>query len=241
MQPIYAVGDIHGHLDKLDEALRRITLDGGEDARVIFLGDLVDRGPDSRGVIQRLMDGLAEGRNWTVLLGNHDRMFRDFLREEPRQDLHLKVGMHWLKKNLGGTTTLASYGVKASDQKRLGEVHAAAREAVPAEHMDFLQNLELFREEGACLFVHAGIRPGVALEDQVEDDLVWIRDGFLEHTESFGKLVVHGHTALDYPMHAGNRVNLDGGAGYFRPLQVGVFEGVDCWLLTDAGRVPLRP
>ena len=91
------------------------------------------------------------------------------------------------------------------------------------------------------IFVHAGLRPGVALKDQREDDLIWIRQGFLDHGGSFGRLVVHGHTALDHPEHAGNRVNLDGGAGYFRPLHAAVFEGRDCWLLTDKGREALRP
>ena len=91
------------------------------------------------------------------------------------------------------------------------------------------------------MFVHAGIRPGVAVQDQVEDDLIWIRDGFLEDDRDHGKLVVHGHTALDEATHFGNRVDIDTGAGYFRPLTVAVFEDRDCWVLTEHGRVALRP
>ena len=89
------------------------------------------------------------------------------------------------------------------------------------------------------IFVHAGLRPGIALADQVETDLVWIRQPFLEHDGDHGRLVVHGHTALDHPAHHGNRVNLDGGAGYFRPLHAAVFEGRQGWLLTERGRVPI--
>ena len=113
--------------------------------------------------------------------------------------------------------------------------------AVPAAHLDFLDSRPLWVARGALLFVHAGIAPGVALEAQTEDDLIWIRDPFLNHARPHPWLVVHGHSAVEVPEHRGNRVNLDGGAGYGRMLHPAVFEGRDAWLLTETGRKPLRP
>ena len=121
------------------------------------------------------------------------------------------------------------------------EVHARAKDAVPQSHLDFLDANPLTFETEDLLFVHAGIRPGVPIKDQDVEDLLWIRQGWLEDTRDHGKLVVHGHTALDHPQHHGNRVNLDGGAGYGRPLIPAAFDGRNAWLLTPSGRVPLRP
>ena len=262
--PIYAVGDIHGYADKLDRALGLIEADGGPEARVVFLGDYPDRGPDSRGVLDRLIEGRAAGRDWVCLKGNHDRMFFRFLTEGLEHDDNIKSGLSWMNSRLGGPSTLASYGLPQGeggafllegnggretlssydlrgDELSLQELVIRARETVPQAHRDFLAHLPAWHEEGELLFVHAGIRPGVALEEQVEDDLVWIREGWLEDTRDHGWLVVHGHTALDAPEHCGNRVNLDGGAGHGRPLVPAVFEGRECWLLSEAGRVPLRP
>jgi serine/threonine protein phosphatase 1 len=239
MAPIYAVGDIHGQLDHLELALARIEADGGPDAEIVFLGDLVDRGPDCCGVIELLDQGLKAGRNWTVIKGNHDRMFEWFMEDEPRQDPHMLIGHHWFHERIGGTQTLASYGVDIPEGTRLYQLHERANEAVPQAHVDFLRAQKLYHIVDDKLFVHAGIRPGVALEDQIEMDLVWIREPFLSHAEPFPWLVVHGHTALDYPKHHGNRVNLDGGAGYGRPIYPAVIEGRDVWLLTENGREPL--
>jgi serine/threonine protein phosphatase 1 len=102
-----------------------------------------------------------------------------------------------------------------------------------------LAGLETFIETDSHIFVHAGIRPGIAIEDQTEDDLVWIRHEFLEDDTDHGKLIVHGHTPVERPMHYGNRVNLDTGAGYFDPLTAAVFEGNDCWILTPGGRMEI--
>ncbi|SDC65669.1 metallophosphoesterase family protein [Ruegeria marina] len=239
MFPIYAIGDIHGQKTMLEDALARIDRDGG--GRVVFLGDYTDRGPDSAGVIDLLSRGLAEGRDWITLKGNHDRMFEMFLRDHPANDDRLLVGYHWLHERIGGIETLASYGVKVPEGARTYQVHAAARRAVPASHLEFLAGLPTYHLAGDLLFVHAGIRPGVPLAQQTEHDLIWIRHEFLDDPRPHPWLVVHGHTPGYAAEHCGNRINLDAGAGYGRPLAAAVFEGRDCWLLTDSGRVRLLP
>ncbi|TDK50067.1 metallophosphoesterase family protein [Antarcticimicrobium luteum] len=239
--PIYAVGDIHGHLDQLDRALALIEADGGPEARIVFLGDLVDRGPDSRGVIDRLMQGQAAGRPWQVLRGNHDDMFRRFLTDGAVHNAQIKSGVTWTHPRVGGLATLGSYGIVAGEGVPEQALFAETQGAVPAAHMTFLGGLPRWIEQGGLLFVHAGIRPGVTLETQDPEDLIWIRGPFLDDPRPHPWLVVHGHTALEYPEHFGNRVDLDGGAGYGRPVHPAVFEGQDCWLLTDKGRAPLRP
>lgn len=239
--PIYAIGDMHGQLEEMHRVLALIEADGGVDARVVFVGDYVDRGPDSRGVLQTLLDGQAAGRNWTMLKGNHDRYLSRFLDYGIVHDPATRPDLLWFNPRLGGDKTLSSYGVDAEDGAPLGPIREAACKAVPQSHRDFLAALPLTHQTGDLLFVHAGIRPSVALDKQIEDDLIWIRAPFLEYRKSHGPLVVHGHTSIEHPEHAGNRVNLDGGAGYFRPLHAAVFEGRNCWLLSDQGRVPLTP
>jgi len=238
---IYAVGDIHGHLNQLDRALALIAADGGPEAEVVFLGDLVDRGPDSRGVIDRLMQGQAAGRPWRVLRGNHDDMFRRFLHGGVVNNARIKSGLTWTHPRLGGLATLASYGIAAGEGTPESALFDAARGAVALDHLAYLDSLPRRIEQGELLFVHAGIRPGVPLAAQDPEDLLWIRGAFLDDPRPHPWLVVHGHTALEYPRHFGNRIDLDGGAGYGRPVVPAVFEGRDCWLLSDAGRVPLIP
>lgn len=239
--PIYVIADIHGQLDQLETALDLIETDGGAAAQIVFLGDLTDRGDHSRAVITRLMTGQQQGRNWQVLKGNHDRMFYRFATTGDQHDPAIKSGLGWLNPRLGGLTTLASYGIPDTDTLSVDDLANAAWTAVPQDHLDYLANLPLFLEQGPLLCVHAGIRPGVPLAKQVEDDLIWIRDPFLEDDRIHPWLVVHGHTALDRPHHFGNRIDLDGGAGYGRPLFPAVFEGTTCWLLTGNGRVLLEP
>lgn len=240
-QPIYAVGDIHGQIEELDRILALIERDGGPDAAIVFLGDYVDRGLNSKAVVQRLMEGSQKNPNWVCLKGNHDRYLTRFYDDMSVFDPCTRTGLVWLNPRLGGDTTLLSYGVIAEEGMEIEPIHAEARQAIPEDQIQFMRSLKTFHETDALIFVHAGIRPGIPMKKQVEDDLIWIRQPFLEFEGSFGKLVVHGHTALDHPKHEGNRVNLDGGAGFFRPLSAAVFEGTDCWLLTDAGRVPLVP
>ncbi len=262
--PIYAIGDIHGFSGQLDRALALIEADGGPDAEIVFLGDYTDRGPDSKGVLDRLVAGQAEGRNWRFVMGNHDRMFLRFVTEDIQNDDRISSGFSWLNPRLGGAATLRSYGVGGEEDPALDppsaeaaerlidwwtprgtlsdrDVVTATQDAMPEAHLTFLGSLPLWYQTDDLLFVHAGLRPGVPLEDQAEDDLIWIRDGWLEDTRDHGRLVVHGHTALDAPEHYGNRVNLDGGAGYGNRLVPAVFEDGSVFTLWPDGRRPLQP
>lgn len=232
--PIYAIGDIHGQLGMLEEALDRIDRDGG--GPVVFLGDYVDRGPDSRGVIELLSQGLAEGKNWICLKGNHDRLFEWFLEAPPRQDPHLLVGYHWFHERIGGIETIGSYGVGMPAQIRLKELAAQVRAEVPQSHVEFLRNLHLSHAEQGLFFAHAGVRPGVPLDLQDEEDLLWIRQEFLNDTRDHGAFVVHGHTPVDAPDKRANRLNLDSGAGYGRPLTAAVFDADGVFVLEADGR-----
>lgn len=241
---LYAIGDIHGQLDRLRAAHDLIARDAAAHGPgpVVHLGDLVDRGPDSAGVVAFLMAGIAAGADWVVISGNHDRMFRLFAgHDAPRHDPRLRPDLSWLHPRLGGAETLASYGVRSPADRPVAAVHRDARAAVPSEHLAFLAGLSTSHRAGGALFVHAGIRPGVALGSQTEDDLLWIRDPFLTDRRDHGALVVHGHTALERATHYGNRLNLDSGAGYGGPLSAVAIEGWAAFLLTPAGRVPLAP
>jgi len=243
MMRTYAIGDVHGHLTKLQDQHALIAADmavHGPGA-IVHVGDLVDRGPDSRGVIQFLMDGVARGQDWLVLKGNHDRMFAGFLDDVNHHDVRLRTDLSWLHPRLGGGPTLGSYGVENASDRPIVPVHAEAVVAVPASHRAFLAGLPTLIVRGEVVFVHAGIRPGVALADQVEDDLTWIREGWLTDTRDHGPLIVHGHTVVDTPTHYGNRVNIDTGAAYGGPLSSVVCEGRNVWHLTDAGRSRLDP
>jgi serine/threonine protein phosphatase 1 len=241
----YAIGDIHGHLGLLRELHARIARDreaaGDPTAPIVHVGDLVDRGPDSAGVVEYLRLGMARGENWVVLKGNHDRMLTGFLNDIKYHDPGLRVDMSYLHPRIGGAATLGSYGVRAAGDRPLAPVHAEAIEAVPATHRRFLEGLPARYLRGEVLFVHAGIRPGIDLYAQSETDLVWIRTGFLDDPRDHGALVVHGHTAIDRPTHYGNRINIDSGAAYGGPLCAIVLEGRAAFHLTEAGRVPLLP
>jgi len=237
-QPLYAIGDIHGQIDMLTEALARIHHHGGVDAKIVFVGDLVDRGPDSRAVIDLLITGQAQGRNWIALKGNHDRLFADFLTDGTTHSPLSSSGASWLSPRMGGDTTLASYGVTVGDP---ATTHAAAIAAIPPEHQAFIHALPTYHIDGNLLFVHAGIRPGIALADQSEDDLIWIREPFHSYLDPHPWLVVHGHASLDAPCHYGNRVNIDSGAGHGRLLTAALFDDNSVSILTATGPIPLRP
>lgn len=240
----YAIGDIHGQRTLLALAHARIARDraecGDEEAPVIHLGDLVDRGPDSAGVIADLREGIAAGRPWVVIKGNHDRLFQRFVDSDLTPDPYLRSGLDWLAGPIGGQATLTSYGIDCAGLSA-EEARARARSAVPERDLDFLRGLPLTHHRAGALFVHAGIRPGVALPAQTEDDLLWIRDPFLLDPRDHGFLVVHGHTALKQPLHYRNRLNLDSGAAYGGPLTAAVIEDGLVSVLTDTGRVPLAP
>jgi len=238
---LYAIGDIHGHLGLLEAAHDLIAADMARHGtgQIIHVGDLVDRGPDSRGVIDHLIQGQARGEDWVVLKGNHDRMFTRFMNDPAEPEPGLRSEYSWLHPKLGGATTLASYGVAKAADRPVPKVYSEALAAVPDAHRDYLSTLPTLHLAGDCVFVHAGLRPGVPLDQQTETDLIWIRDAFLIEAESFGPLVVHGHTAIDHATHYGNRINLDSGAAYGGPLSAVVIEGREAALLTPQGRKKL--
>ncbi|KEO54421.1 metallophosphoesterase [Thioclava pacifica] len=238
----YAIGDIHGHLAKLHAAHALIAADraacGDQEAPIVHVGDLVDRGPDSSGVIEYLMQGQGRGENWIVLRGNHDRMFLGFLEDPFTEDPILSPHVSYLNPRVGGEATLQSYGIPDAFSRPLEDI-APELTAIPQTHRDWLVAQPAYFTRGAAIFVHAGIRPGIPLEDQVEDDLLWIRKPFLTDRRDHGALVVHGHTNIEAATHYGNRLNLDSGAGYGHPLSTVVIEGRDAWLLTPEGRAEL--
>ncbi len=216
---VYAIGDIHGRLDMLDELLNEISEDCGglEQCQLIFLGDYVDRGHDSRGVLERLIELKRKFKDSVFLKGNHEAIMLDFL-DEP-EDLP-----HWL--DWGGEETLESYGI---DPVGIGksELADALRKAMPKTHLDFLHSLALTHIEGDYLFVHAGVRPGAALEDQSETDLLWIRKRFhnAAPAERPDYVVVYGHTPVNKPEDAGWRIGVDTGACYGGMLTAVALEG----------------
>ncbi len=210
---VYAVGDIHGRLDLLRRLIADIIANAamaGTDGRpvVVFLGDYVDRGPDSRGVIDQLLQlTKASGFEIHSLMGNHEQAMLWFL-DDP------KAGRGWVMH--GGAETLASYGVTAPSPQASDDDWEAARlalrAALPTDHLTFLLSLELYLEIGDYLFVHAGIKPGVPLHKQAEKDLLWIRDDFLNASYTGDKVVVHGHTPAPEPVFYAGRIGVDTGA-----------------------------
>lgn len=241
---IYAIGDIHGHLDQLLAAHALIAEDrsrtGDPDGPILHLGDLVDRGPEAKGVIQYLIDGIEAGEDWLVICGNHDRLFSDFLKGGDGTHPRLRKGLNWHHERMGGKDTLASYGVRRKLIERDSAFRERAREKVPEAHREFLTNLPLWHREDDIIFVHAGIRPGFPMDAQDEDDLMWIRDEFLWHVNDHEALIVHGHTPVDEPTHYGNRVNVDTGAGWGNDLIPVVCDGGDWFALTKDGREKLK-
>jgi diadenosine tetraphosphatase ApaH/serine/threonine PP2A family protein phosphatase len=171
----------------------------------VTLGDYIDRGPDSRGVIERLAQNPFP-TPYVALKGNHESMLAAFLGDPA-------FGMHWRRQ--GGTETLNSYGV-AVRRLLVGKADAEAakqlRANMPAQHVKFLRSLKTSHTHGRYFLCHAGVRPGVPLDQQSEQDLLWIRDEFLASTEDFGKIVVHGHTPIVEPEVLPNRINIDTGA-----------------------------
>ena len=206
---VYAIGDIHGRLDLLDRLLGMIDEDdasrGPARSELIFLGDLVDRGPDSVGVIERVMALSATGRV-RYLMGNHEEVFLRAVGGDLR-------ALRFLVR-IGGRETLLSYGVSEEEYRALDfdELMVLLQAKVPPSHVAFLSAFENMIEVGDYLFVHAGLRPGVAVEDQKTSDLCWIRDDFLSHRDSFGKMVVHGHSITEEIDERPNRIGIDTGA-----------------------------
>ena len=225
---IYAIGDVHGRADLLGEAADWIAADVKDkpgDCKTIFLGDYVDRGPDSAAVLDRLSRGDFPTRV-EALRGNHEDLLLRFLD-------HAAVLADW--RALGALATLQSYGVPASEAQR-GRNYAQTRDAflakLPQGHLEFLRATRLSASAGDYCFCHAGVRPGVALERQSADDLLWIREEFLSFRGSFGKRVVHGHSPVAAPDVRANRINIDTGAYATSALTCVALEGAEVRLFT---------
>jgi serine/threonine protein phosphatase 1 len=210
---VYAIGDIHGRLDLLEQTLALVVEDAQRHPKdvarsLVFVGDYIDRGPDSRGVIERLLDDPLPGFATVRLMGNHEDALLRFL------DGH-SDGLGWL--TYGGLETLMSYGVPVralpADSVAAEELRRAAKAALPAGHEAFLRQCSFHHVEDDYVFVHAGIRPGRVLDRQSPQDLLWIRDEFLRSVAPLpGSVIVHGHTICDDPQDLGHRINIDTGA-----------------------------
>jgi serine/threonine protein phosphatase 1 len=226
----YAVGDIHGRLDLLDALLAKIEADArtrpARKTWTIFLGDLIDRGPDSAGVVERLRKWRPEHIRPVFLAGNHEEVFLDILRGDAR------YLANWLK--FGGAECAASYGVDPDMLRRIDEDEAVAllRSKVPRKHREFLDGFADTFAFGDYLFVHAGIRPGIAVEEQDRADLRWIRHPFLSDAHDHGCVVVHGHTIFDQVDERPNRIGIDTGAYRTGNLTALAVEGERRWYLS---------
>ncbi|MGE0180236.1 MAG: metallophosphoesterase family protein [Sphingomonas sp.] len=227
---VYAIGDIHGRSDLLEALLASIEADRAQrpaaDTLLIFLGDLVDRGPDSRGVVERLMTVRGGPVPTRFLMGNHEEVFLRAVGGDVK-------ALRFLIR-IGGRATIMSYGIGADEYASLDYEALAGRlrELVPQAHVDFLSSFEEWIEVGDYLFVHAGIRPGVDLDAQRPSDLRWIRDDFLDCRDDFGKLVVHGHSITDDVDIRPNRIGIDTGAFESGQLTAIGLEGAERWFLS---------
>ncbi len=206
----YAIGDVHGRFDLLDALLAQIAADRRRRPCprefLVLLGDVIDRGPESKGVVQRLRALDDPTLHPIFLMGNHEEMLVRALGAEPKR---LR---DWLK--FGGTECIASYGVDPARIAELDPASAAAviRDAIPRDDLAFIDGFADSFRFGDYLFVHAGIRPGIALEHQRTGDLRWIREDFLESDVTHPLFVVHGHTIVDRPDERANRIGIDTGA-----------------------------
>ena len=208
---VYAIGDIHGRLDLLLRLETKIQRDAAEiDADrclIICLGDYIDRGDNSYGVIEHLMQEPPDPFERHCLIGNHEAFLLRFLDDA-------SVAANWLDN--GGRETLSSYGVASPpwiDRAGISEdMQADLCASLPASHEWFLRSLALSHREGDYFFVHAGVKPGVALDRQNPHDLMWIRDEFLRDHRDFGAVIVHGHSITSAPENLSNRIGVDTGA-----------------------------
>lgn len=231
----YAIGDIHGRLDLMVHLLNKIEEDnrarGPAETYVIFLGDLVDRGPESKGVINHLLEHGVPFARPIFLKGNHEELFLDVL--GGKEDLVPT----WL--TYGGQECVDSYGI--SRGATLNMTSAALverlRRAVPEGHQNFIKQMFDTFQFGDYLFVHAGIRPGMPLEEQSGGDLRWIREGFLESQDDHGVMVVHGHTIVDKPEEHPNRTALDTGAFRTGVLSAMGIDGHTTWFIEAQGSI----
>jgi serine/threonine protein phosphatase 1 len=222
---VYAIGDIHGCLDRL-KLLQQKILDDKESAPeirfvLVYVGDYVDRGPDSREVIDHLLNTPLPGLETIHLKGNHEEFMQRFFEGD------LEVGGGWIAN--GGREALISYGVnvdtKWPDFSELKALQSQFAATAPAAHIAFLHALGYSHVEGGYAFVHAGVAPGVAFADQDPHDLMWIREEFIKSNDIHDYVIVHGHTPSRKIENKANRVNVDTGAVYGGPLTAVVLSG----------------
>jgi serine/threonine protein phosphatase 1 len=218
---LYVVGDIHGRLDLLDQLIEAIHGDANTyagNSLTVTLGDYIDRGPNSRGVIDRLLTNPFPG-DYIALKGNHEALLEKFL-DQPES------GTQW--RQLGGLETLHSFGIPVAALMMGLQFENAAEQlgaTLSPERVKFLSSLKLSLTVGRFFLCHAGVRPGVPLDRQNEQDLLWIRDEFLNCEQDFGKIVVHGHTPIERPEVRPNRINIDTGAFATGRLTCLILEG----------------
>lgn len=228
---IYAIGDVHGRADLLSRLIEKIELDesGREPAAttIIFLGDLIDRGPDSADVIEQVIT-LSGRRNVRTIAGNHEEMFLASF----ESDAILRKFLEY-----GGRDTILSYFSDREEYSRLtiAQLRKHLPSVLPPHHLAFLRSLEDRIQIGNYLFVHAGVRPGVDLDDQRTSDLRWIRTGFLDCDDDFGAIVVHGHTISQSITIRKNRIGIDTGAYLHGVLSAVAFENAERWFLQAEG------
>ncbi len=226
---VYAIGDIHGRLDLLDELLEKIDADvaarKNADTQLIFLGDLVDRGPDSAGVIERAMELARESDKVRFLMGNHEEMFLHALTGDVK-----KVRFF---SRVGGQETILSYGLPFNKYCGMEMEELAERlpALVPQDHADFISAFEDLIVIGDYAFVHAGVRAGVPIEEQVSKDVRWIRGDFLRKDHKHDKMIVHGHTISEDVDERRGRIGIDTGAYESGILTAIGLEGTDRWFL----------
>ncbi|MGE0775872.1 MAG: metallophosphoesterase family protein [Sphingomonadaceae bacterium] len=230
-QRVYAIGDVHGRFDLLIGLLKRIKIDSEErgeaDTHVVLLGDLIDRGPHSAQVLEYLRSHRDIFATFHFIAGNHEEAMLATL---GLYELPMQNG--WL--NVGGRETLCSYGADPASFRDEGLDGAALiRRHVPRTHLDFLESFEESVRIGDYLFVHAGIRPGVAIEQQRGDDMRWIRRDFLDDERDHGVVVVHGHSITAEPDIRHNRIGIDTGAYKSGMLTALALEGEDRWLMME--------
>ncbi|MEO9971479.1 MAG: metallophosphoesterase family protein [Hyphomonadaceae bacterium] len=209
---VYAFGDVHGRADLLERLFDKVEADINAHAKdenivLVFLGDYIDRGFQSRDVIDFLLSDRVSKYQCIFLKGNHEEALMKFMQEP-------SFGPRWA--GYGGLETLTSYNVRPPRIRTAGEEWVAAcdalNEAMPAEHRRFFNTLEISATIGDYVFVHAGLKPGTPIEEQVEDDALWIREEFLNDKSSFGLIVVHGHTPISAPYRDFRRIGIDTGA-----------------------------
>jgi serine/threonine protein phosphatase 1 len=197
MERIFAIGDIHGCISHLDKLTAQLDIDASQDT-LIFVGDYIDRGPDSKGVIDAILDIRKNIRDVVCLTGNHEDMFLNYCLDRRNENLYMSNG---------GMRTLASYGFSPEGTEQL---------ILPPSHREFFTGLRTYHETDDYIFVHAGLRPGIPLDRQDREDLLWIRFEFINSPYDFGKTVVYGHTpvSLNKPLIDKNKICIDTGAVY---------------------------